>query len=214
MMSIIYQWDIARFLIGALIVACAVGVWRGFRLEQSDVEGDRNAGRKLLVGGLTLQFCLALVLLVVDTVGSVHERRALLALNAEIAPRRLTPEKQQSISTALTAFSGKNVQLVSYGLDVEAAVLGRQLREALEGAGLGVGDALMTRASNGSVEFGVHVVGRNADLVRALIVALLKADIDAARGDDPPGGGSTDTQAAGVAIVDASVLIGVKPITR
>ena len=211
-MTLIGYWDVARFALGVLIVACNIGVWRGLRLEQLPGEAEKRSGRKLLVASLTLEFCLAMALLVVDSAGSVYQRREVAALNAEVAPRRLTADQQQSITRALAGFSGKNVQLQSYGLDVESAVLGRQLKDVLEAASIGVGDGLMTTAANPSIAFGVHVVGRNGDLARAIILALLNADIDAAGGDAPVSGVSARSD--GPATADALVFVGVKPIRR
>ena len=83
----------------------------------------------------------------------------ILALNKEIAPRRLLPSEQEEITKALIAFRGKNIRLESYVLDVEGAVLGRQIKDAIFAAHIGFSDALMTRGSSGSIALGVHVTG-------------------------------------------------------
>src|SRR5258706_3216693 len=59
-------------------------------------------------------------------------RAANLALEAQIAPRRLEPSQQQKIANALVWFAGRNVAVVSYSLDVEGAVLCQQLMEVLQ----------------------------------------------------------------------------------
>jgi hypothetical protein len=67
-------------------------------------------------------------------------RAANLALEAEIAPRRLTELQIKAIGSALSSFSGKKVSIVSYSLDSEAAILSQQIASSLEVAKIEVRD--------------------------------------------------------------------------
>jgi hypothetical protein len=74
-----------------------------------------------------------------------------MRLEAEVAPRRLTPEQQVALSTPLAHLGGRTVRFESYGLDAEAAILGKQIEYAFSIAKINVDEALMTRASGGSI---------------------------------------------------------------
>jgi len=102
------------------------------------------------------------------------ERLARTRLEAQIAPRRLSAEQQTFVSDTLRRFSGRSVTLTSYSLDVEAAVLGRQLKAALESAGIRVNDNLAGTLPIGRFATGIHVSGPllERDFVQALETAL------------------------------------------
>jgi hypothetical protein len=123
-------------------------------------------------------------------------------------------EQQTSITKALESFRGKNIRLESYGLDAEAAILGRQIRDAVQKANIGYTDALMTRAGSGSISLGVHVTGKDDALVRGLVAALSGAGLLTIEGDDSSRSGFITlgtVQPLGPP-PDAEVFIGVKPI--
>jgi hypothetical protein len=63
-------------------------------------------------------------------------RAANLALESQIAPRRLDRAQQQKIADSLVKFAGLPVAVVSYTQDAESAILGQQIMEVLQDARL------------------------------------------------------------------------------
>jgi len=140
------------------------------------------------------------------------ERLARVQLEERLAPRRLSPDQQATVTVALKPFAGKTVRFDSYGLDAEAAVLGPQLQKALAEANINIDSGLMTRASGGSIALGVYVIGKDQDLVRALIIAFLAAKIATSPDDPSPGGFVSFGNSMAATTPDAMVFVGVKPI--
>lgn len=56
-----------------------------------------------------------------------RERLERVKLEAQVAPRLLSVERQRAITASLKRFKGRNVAIVTYSLDVEAAVLASQI---------------------------------------------------------------------------------------
>ena len=98
-MSIFDQWDWYRLALAAAIVGCNFFVWRGVFLEESSDRFDKEIGKRWLINGLAWEFFFALVLIVVDTVGSIHQKSEMLVIaeragNAEqVADRAITQAK-------------------------------------------------------------------------------------------------------------------------
>jgi len=100
------------------------------------------------------------------------ERLERLKLEAIVAPRRLTSEQQTAIASALGSFAGRKVRVRSYGLDVDAAVLGQQIMTALQSAKIVVDDRRMSDQSLGLIVTGVYVTGSDDAFVRAMFGAF------------------------------------------
>jgi hypothetical protein len=64
-------------------------------------------------------------------------------LLAEIQPRHLTKEQYDAISDGLKPFSGRGFFIGSYWVDAEAARLARQIKTAINRAGLGTRNELL-----------------------------------------------------------------------
>jgi hypothetical protein len=99
-------------------------------------------------------------------------RAANLALEAQIMPRRLTSQQQQSISSALARFAGRRMRIKSYALDVEAAVLGQQIIATLQAANIGGDDRRMSVGALGAIAIGIHVTGDDKELIDATLAAF------------------------------------------
>jgi hypothetical protein len=212
-MSILDHWDIARFTLGALIVLCNWGVWRGVKLEESFIPWEKETGKRLLVNSLAWEFAFAMALLVVDTVGGVRQKLEIAALNAEIAPRRLSLEQQTAIGKDLLPFKGKSIVLMSYTLDAEGAVLGFQITDAFKKGLLSTNnEGLMTVVGGAPIALGIHVTGNDAPLVEALLKTLGEYQI-VSPAEPFPGGFITTGNAHPIfAPPDALVFVGIKPI--
>jgi hypothetical protein len=98
-------------------------------------------------------------------------RAANLALEAKIAPRRLTPEQQKALSASLEPFRGRKIRVESYSLDAEGEILAAQIRDAL-GRIFTIDDWVgAERGSNGFAK-GVNVTGTDGPLVTKLAESL------------------------------------------
>jgi hypothetical protein len=119
-------------------------------------------------------------------------KAANLALEAQIAPRRLTDTQIRSMGLALSRFSGKAVSVVTYSLDSEAAVLAKQIIASLQLALIEVQDRTASVMPMGGFSLGVHLSGSDADLVEAVRRALQSTGgIIVAPPNSPTGGGAS-----------------------
>lgn len=87
------------------------------------------------------------------------EEAELLKLAKEVEPRILTVAQQRSITSELRKFSGRTVEVITYGLDGEGAALGTQIISVLATAGVNVRDSRASTVVSGGFDFGVHVRG-------------------------------------------------------
>lgn len=142
-----------------------------------------------------------------------NEKVERLKLEAQIAPRRLTVDEQITIGAACRQFSGKEVRVVSYATDVESAVLAKQIVAALSAGGMLVEDKTATIIPFGSISLGVHVAGKDEELVSSLTL-ILRSDGNLAVGPPSSSIDQTGVLAAGNPLSPdvAVVLVGAKPI--
>jgi hypothetical protein len=87
------------------------------------------------------------------------EEAQLGKLAKEVEPRILTVEQQRSLIVELRKFSGRTVDVISYGLDGEGAALATQIISVLSLAGINVRDDRASTVVSGGFDFGVHVRG-------------------------------------------------------
>jgi hypothetical protein len=150
-------------------------------------------------------------------VRSEELRAANLALEAQIAPRRLTTPQQQKIADSLVKYAGRSVEIGSYAMDAESAVLGKQILVSLGAARLSATDRIASVSVLGGFLLGIHVSGPDEDFVTAIRKALVEAGaIVASKEQTSPSSGH-----AGMSLGNpdappkaASIFVGVKPITQ
>ena len=144
-----------------------------------------------------------------------QERLERVRLEAQIAPRRLTAPQVEEIARAVQRFSGRNVSVVSYSLDLEAAVLGQLIEAALKSGGLHVQANLASVMPFGGFLVGIHVNGpaSQQDLVTALSV-ILRADGGLVVALDAPTNAGAGIESGGTGGESPAVVItvGVKPL--
>jgi hypothetical protein len=87
------------------------------------------------------------------------ERIERLKLEAQIAPRRLSPELTKYLTDACQQFKGHTIIVRSYAMDVESAILAKQIVGALVASGMHVQDAVASFSNTGGIELGIHVTG-------------------------------------------------------
>jgi hypothetical protein len=144
-------------------------------------------------------------------------KAANLALEKQIAPRRLTLDQMNALVGALLPLKGRRVRLESYALDVESALLGKQLLLCLKKAELVIDErGMMSVQTFGRVSLGVHVHGEK-QLVDALAKVLSEtAGLKVTPNSDPSkkGGPGVVMEAGGEKTPsDATIFIGVKEVT-
>ncbi|MGB8481724.1 MAG: hypothetical protein WCE63_23215 [Acidobacteriaceae bacterium] len=145
-----------------------------------------------------------------------RERLARTKLEAQIAPRRLTPAQELAIAEVCLPFRGKHVNVVSYALDAEAAVLARQIITAFREGRLNVTDSTASIQPVGGFDLGIHVTGSDTALTASIRASLsLIGDLSVAAEDSPErGGGFIMGVGNPNAPADVTVLIGVKPVQK
>lgn len=142
-------------------------------------------------------------------------RAANLALEAQIAPRRLDADQMNAIALALKPFAGKRVRLESYVLDVESAVLGKLIQTCLAGAGLIIDvSGMMSVMAYGRASLGLHISGEG-QLVTALASAFSDKGGLIVKPNSKPSHGMASIVAHPTEKVppsDATIFIGTKPV--
>jgi hypothetical protein len=213
-MSAFDKWDVIRTLFGVALALCNVGVWRGVSLEESHLEGLKEAGKRLLIVSLALEALFAFALLAVDTTASVIQKREIAALNAEIAPRRLSSEDIAALKAAVRPYADRQISVWSYGTDVEARVLAAQILHALNDEHVPTVDSIGHMVSSTTLRVGVIITGPDEALIGALMAAL--KPVSPTRGSlNNPGAYSksgVDMLYGNPGIVPAEIFVGVKPI--
>jgi hypothetical protein len=136
-------------------------------------------------------------------------RNANLALEKEIAPRRLQSDHLAKIISILRKHA-KPVMLLSYALDVESATLGEQLANKLRDNNLPFIDRLMSIAALGGIQTGINISGTDRELVDELVSAVKSFGLAVWPQELPPTSGITLENLNQPA--PAKIFIGVKPL--
>jgi len=128
-------------------------------------------------------------------------RAANLALEAQIAPRSLSPAAQQDIANALRPYSGKQVRLRAYAVDAEGIRLALQIEAALKSAN--IQSFFLTPIESGVPRMGVNIVGPPLEAsFTAAVSAVLGKYLVLART------GTQQSQSEGTVLI----WVGVKPL--
>lgn len=137
-----------------------------------------------------------------------------LALEKEIAPRRLTQEYKEELIKIFVANDGKSIALSSYAMDLEAAALGEQFMQVGKWTNFPIEDRRMSVSSMGHIMWGISVTGSDAGFVSALIKCLNLAGLSAVNQPPPPSTGFAIVVqgAPGSPPSSAQIFIGVKPL--
>jgi len=133
-----------------------------------------------------------------------------LKLEAEIAPRRITAY-QLTPASPLAPVMGRTVRVQSYSLDVESAMLAKQIVSMLSTFRFQVQDGSMSVGSFGSLAIGIHVSGKDPQLAAALVATFKELNLMVTSGALPPAAGISSEVPGGEP--DALVFVGVKPLS-
>jgi hypothetical protein len=131
----------------------------------------------LVVGGVAVEAICTLLLFDFDEGISSKQQKTIeaqrdqiISLERQIAPRRFSPDDQKYFGSWLSSFKGKSVRVTSYMLDFEAAWFGQEI--GLQAGGVVPVSSLFCDAPIGGIVVGVHVYGRDAKLVNAILADL------------------------------------------
>jgi hypothetical protein len=145
------------------------------------------------------------------------EKLARIKLEAQIAPRRLTPEQQVKIaencSRFKTLFKGKYIKVVSYILDTEAFVLAEQVVGALRASGMVVDDDTMLITPTETLIFGISVFGSDSELAKEIAVAIGSSGKPVAVSfvKSDPTAGTMHFGSQNARTHEVTILVGLKP---
>src|ERR1700733_1110848 len=126
-----------------------------------------------------------------------------LALEARLAPRRLSHAELEGLKAAVKPFVSRGISIWSYGIDLEAGILAGQIKSALQDAGAPGVDSIGHMVSSWPPRAGVIITGPDDKLVEALLTAL--KPISAVRGPLDPERVKT--------AIPAEIFVGVKPLS-
>jgi multidrug efflux pump subunit AcrA (membrane-fusion protein) len=185
----------------------------GFRLDIAKAN-EASARAQAQVAGAAAEAAKATDRAAEATKAAEAEKIERLKLEAQIAPRRLTTEQMRAIASRCQKFKGRTVSVISYALDSEGAILGKQLIAVFGASGILVQDGTASSSPLGGFSIGIHVTGSDQELATLLRQTL---SVDAQLGVAPPnseGGGAQFEMRTGPSgpAPDATVLVGVKPI--
>jgi hypothetical protein len=129
-------------------------------------------------------------------------RSANLKLEAEIAPRRLSADDIAALKVSVRPFANREVSIWSYGIDLEARILAREILSALGDAQVPTIDRIGNMISSTEPRIGVIVSGPDDQLIETLLKAL--KPVSAVRG---PYTSDNDSP------VHAEIFVGTKPVS-
>lgn len=198
------------FLIGALVVgviATVLVVWMGnvkeeyLRRDLAEAHKEAAEARKEAANAE-------------ERIEKLHGEN--LRLEEQIAPRRLTSERQNAIAKSLEMFKGRKIRIESYSLDAEGEVLAEQIRSAVAPI-FNIDDWIGSeRASKGFAK-GINVTGSDKLLVNKLAEVLKTSGLSGITRVALPTGGQVYLLAEGPSKardVDAVILVGAKPVAQ
>jgi hypothetical protein len=125
-----------------------------------------------------------------------------LKLEAQIAPRRLSPDNIAALKKAVRPFANRQVSIWSYGIDLEARILAKEILSALSNAQVPTVDRIGNMISSTEPRIGVIVSGPDDLLIQSLLKAL--KPVSAVRGPY-----TSDNEFP----VPAEIFVGIKPVT-
>src|SRR5260370_6493269 len=163
------QLEFGRLLLAVALVVVNVGVWLGVFLENERFsEPMKKAGWNTLVVALAAEALFAAILVGIDSTISARQKAEIVALEAQIAPRRIPPDACGEMAAALASLSG-NVKIVSYAADLEGGLLAWQVANCFAASKtLKVVRAFASVMPLGGFGVGVFVSGPDEKLVAAI----------------------------------------------
>jgi hypothetical protein len=191
-----FEWAKLWAVTGGIFVTVGVAGELFVEFRASNIEGQLRTANASLVSGLNKE--------------AEDERLERTKLEAQIAPRRLTPAQRKAIAEAVKPFTGRSVSVASFAIDMEGAQVALQIIAALKDGGLNVqNDATLCVQFTGGIASGIFVRGTERDLVTALREILkLQGGLSDVEMSDAP----VPCERFGRAALKVDIVVGVKPV--
>lgn len=217
LVSVLSDWPHLLLLGGATLGGVLVGI--GILKESK----EWGTGPILVLIGVIIEPIFTLGLFVYDESISRAQKAEIARLEvantqleAQIQPRRLTPEQQKAISNGLAPFSGHNVTVRSFSFDTDGIILAQQIQNALK-PWIPVTNSIgsIVPIGNTSLTQGVSVTGSNSEFISAL-TTVLRDKGHLVVNNDPPmyGRGTMAFGAISSPSSEALIFVGVKPLPK
>lgn len=168
------RWEMAEYIAFGFVI---LGVAGEFIAEFPKIVGDsKDAVNRwstlLLIVALAAELICALKASAISHRIVEAERSARIQLEAQVAPRTLSPDQQRAIVDALRKYAGETVNVASYGLDPEGARIALQLITTLQSAGFHVTTDHAFEVVSGGFYEGIHLRGPKTEFLSSLDDAL------------------------------------------
>jgi hypothetical protein len=164
-------WPHLTLLSLAVLASIAVGAGIIFERPKYSI-GTHRVAFWLVVVGIAIEAICTIFLFVFDEGISDAQQSKIIALEVQIAPRRISPEACVAIASSLASLSG-NVKVESYAADLEGGILAWQVANCLEASKtLTIAKAFASIMPMGGFGVGVFVTGPDEKLVAAIRAGL------------------------------------------
>lgn len=179
-----FRWH--AILLGVAVLG-EVLVATGIILESWPPKSVRGwVGLIFVFVGVVISAIFTIALFVFDEGLSGAQQATIASLDRQIAPRRLSLDEQKYFGHWLISHSGKSVRVTSYMLDFEAAFFGQEIIQGLREGGVTPVSSLLCDAPIGGIVVGVHVYGRDVNLVNAILADLAALGVASSPERVPP----------------------------
>ncbi len=186
----------------------------GFRLDIAKAN-ESSTRAQAQVAGATAEAARATERAAEATKAAEAEKIERLKLEAQIAPRRLNLQQEQSIAVLCAPFRGRSATVVSYAMDAEAAVLAKQIIATLNASGIKVVDSTASLQTFGGFSLGIHVDGRDPQFAASLRSALSGVGQQmVAPAGSASGSGTGISMGNSGGSSEVTILVGVKPLQQ
>lgn len=162
-----------RELFNSLLLVSTLAVCIGVYFEKDGHPRDvEEYGWGLVIKGVAFEFLFAILLWQTDSIISTRQKAEIIALELQIAPRRISGDRCLDIANSVALSSG-NVKVISYAADIEGGVLAWQVANCLEASKtLKVIRAFASVMPLGGFGLGVFVSGPDTKLIAAIRTGL------------------------------------------
>lgn len=204
-------WPHIILLSVSIIAAFTVGAGILFESPKYSAAIQRLA-TWLVLGGIAVESLCTVFLFVFDERISGAQQSKIIALETEIAPRRILPTDCQEIAESMRSQSGR-VEIDSYAADLEGGILAWQISTCLEASKTLVIDRRFASIMPiGGFGVGVFVSGPNEKLVEVIRKSLSQQGKIFVGNGKGVSAGNMSMAPQNAAPADAVVLVAIRPL--
>jgi hypothetical protein len=208
------------WVLGTVGLLANFGVIYGLYLERTERKGDverplrGRRGELWVIIGIIAEITFGLGASISANRVETRQRAEILALERQIAPRRLTADQSELIRLAAVS-SVDLIGVSSYALDPESAVLCEQIFQSLAIRWPKPIDGCMSRVAFNRIDLGIQITGSDSGLRDAFAKTIRSFGLAVAT-EVPPESGASISGGSGqtAAKPDVSIFVGVKPLSK